>query len=181
MLSRRLLLAVAVLGGGAPAALAQLLQLPGVEVVNDPDAAFASFRTFRWKDSQTPADDPTAHASITWYTERALEKKGLKKTADPADLLVRYYAKGRKSLKGTPVQGRSMLPGGASGLTTRVDLQQVAEGTMILELYRASDEKLVWRAVTEWGSLDRKRLDAEIARAVKLLLTKYPPPPASKP
>jgi hypothetical protein len=52
---------------------------------------------------------------------------------------------------------------------------------MILELYRASDEKLAWRAATEWGSLDRKRLDAEIARAVRLLLTRYPPPPAAKP
>jgi hypothetical protein len=155
--------------------------MPRVEVETDPEAGFASFRTFRWKDSQAPADDPTAHASITWYTERELEKKGLKKAADSADLLVRYYAKGRKSLKGTPVQGRSLMPGGTSGLTTRVDIQQVAEGTMILELYRASDEKLVWRAATEWGSLDRKRLDAEIARAVRLLLAKYPPPPAAKP
>jgi len=181
MLSRRQLLLVATsLGAGLPA-LAQVPQLPSVEVVSDPEAAFASFRTFRWKDSQTPADDPTAHASITWYTERTLEKKGLKKAPGSADLLVRYYARGRTELRGTPVQGRSLLPGGTSALTTRVDISQVAEGTMILELYRSSDEKLVWRAATEWGSLDRKRLDAEIARAVKLLLSRYPPRPAAKP
>jgi len=181
MPSRSLLVLAAALGAGVPAVLAQLPPMPTVEVEADPEVAFASFRTFRWKDSQTPADDPTAHASITWYTERGLEKKGLKKSPESADLLVRYYAKGRKEFKGTPVQGRSLMPGGTTALTTRVDIAQVAEGTMILELYRASDEKLVWRAVTEWGSLDRKRLDAEIARAVKLLLTKYPPPPASKP
>jgi len=34
----------------------------------------------------------------------------------------------------------------------------------------------VWRAATEYKSIDTKRIDAETASAVKLLISKYPPP-----
>ena len=58
-------------------------------------------------------------------------------------------------------RGESHLPGGAGQLTTSVDFQRVLEGTLILELQRASDEKPVWRAGSEYGSIDKKRLDAD--------------------
>ena len=109
--------------------------------------------------------------------ERALEKKGLTKAAEGAgDLFVRYYAKGREGFKGTPSQGESYLPGGAGQLTTGVNFQKVAEGTLILELQRASDEKAVWRAGTENIPIDKKRIDADTEGAVRLLMSKYPPP-----
>jgi hypothetical protein len=34
----------------------------------------------------------------------------------------------------------------------------------------------VWRAGSGYGSIDKKRVDADTARAVRLLLSKYPPP-----
>jgi len=89
---------------------------------------------------------------------------------------VRYYAKGREGLKGTPTQGQSSLPGGAGQLTTGVDFQKVAEGTLLLELQRATDEKPVWRAGTEYTVIDKKRIDADTASAVRTLIAKYPPP-----
>ena len=52
----------------------------------------------------------------------------------------------------------------------------MVEGTLILELQRASDEKAVWRAGTERISIDKKRIDADTASAVRLLVSKYPPP-----
>lgn len=45
----------------------------------------------------------------------------------------------------------------------------------MLEL-SASDEKPVWRAGTQGFSIDKKRIDAEAASAVRLLVSKYPPP-----
>jgi hypothetical protein len=117
------------------------------------------------------------HTRIIWYVERELEKKGLvKKTEGEGDLLVRYYAKGREGYKGTPTQSESYLSGAAGQLTTGVDFSKVAEGTLLLELQRASDGKAVWRAGSGYGSIDKKRLDADTARAVRLLLSKYPPP-----
>ena len=156
---------------------AQQLKMPKVELDYDKEADFSAFETYGWKDSTEGAADPAMHTRIVWYVERELEKKGLKKVPDgQGDLLVRYYAKAREELKGTPSQGESSLPGGAGQLTTGVDFSKVTEGTLILELQRASDEKAVWRAGTQHISIDKKRIDADTASAVRLLVSKYPPP-----
>jgi hypothetical protein len=52
----------------------------------------------------------------------------------------------------------------------------VLEGTLLLELQRTKDEKAVWRAAVEYQSIDKQRIDAETASAVRLLIAKYPPP-----
>jgi hypothetical protein len=156
---------------------AQQLKMPKVELDYDKDVDFSVFKTYSWKDPAAAAKDPQMHTRIIWYVERELEKKGLKKVPDgQGDLLVRYYAKAREELKGTPSQGESSLPGGAGQLTTGVDFSKVTEGTLILELQRASDEKAVWRAGTQHISIDKKRIDADTASAVRLLVSKYPPP-----
>jgi hypothetical protein len=117
------------------------------------------------------------HTRIVWYVERELEKKGLAKRPEgEGDLFVRYYAKGRSGFKGTPSQNESYLSGAAGQLTTSVDFSKVSEGTLLVELQRASDGKAVWRAGSGYGSLDKKRIDADTARVVRLLLAKYPPP-----
>lgn len=158
-------------------ATAQDLRMPKVDLDYDQDVDFSTFKTFSWKDPAAAAKDPDMHGRIIWYVERELEKKGLTKAPEgEGDVFVRYYAKGREGLKGTPSQGQSYLPGGAGQLTTAVDFRKVLEGTLILELQRSSDEKAVWRAGSSYGSIDKKRIDAETAAAVRLLLSKYPPP-----
>jgi hypothetical protein len=161
----------------APAAFAQQLKMPRVDLDYDAEVDFSALKTYSWKDPAAPAKDPQMHTRIIWYVERELEKKGLtKKPEGEGDLLVRYYAKGHEGLKGTPTQGQSHLPGGTGSLTTGVDFQKVVEGTLIVELQRASDQKPVWRAGTQYTSIDKKRIDAETASAVRLLMSKYPPP-----
>jgi hypothetical protein len=174
---RRTLAAVALGSLLVPEALAQDLKMPKVELDYDEGADFAAFKTYSWKDPAAAANDPQMHTRIVWYVERELEKKGLAKQPEgKGDLFVRYYAKAKEGLKGTSSQGESYLPGGAGQLTTSVDFRKVLEGTLILELQRATDEKPVWRAGSGWGSIDKKRIDAETASAVRLLLSKYPPP-----
>jgi len=161
----------------AAAALAQTLTMPKVDLDYDEEVDFSTFETYSWKDPLEAAKDPQMHTRIIWYVERELEKKGLtKKPEGEGDLFVRYYAKGREGFKGTPTQGDSYLPGGAGQLTTGVDFSKVSEGTLLLELQRASDGKTVWRAGSGYASIDKKRLDADTARAVRFLLSKYPPP-----
>ena len=156
---------------------AQQLKMPKVELDYEKDVDFSAFKTYSWKDPAAAAKDPQMYTRIIWYVERELEKKGLKKAPDgQGDLLVRYYAKAHEGLKGTPTQGESYLPGGAGQLTTGVDFSKVTEGTLILEFQRASDEKAVWRAGTQHVSIDKKRIDADTASAVRLLVSKYPPP-----
>jgi hypothetical protein len=159
------------------AAFAQTIAMPKVELDYDKDVDYSAFKTFSWKEPLAAAKDPQMHTRIVWYVERELEKKGLtKKPEGGGDLFVRYYAKGRSSFKGTPSQTDSYMPGTAGQLTTSVDFSKVLEGTLLLELQRASDDKVVWRAGSGYGALDKKRLDAEAARAVRLLLSKFPPP-----
>jgi hypothetical protein len=169
-------LAAALAAAAAPVP-AQALKMPKVELDYDKEADFAAFSTYSWKESTEGAADPQMHTRIVWYVERELEKKGLKKAADgKGDLLVWYYAKGHSGFKGTPSTEEGYLPGGAGQLTTAVDFKKVTEGTLILDLVRASDDKSVWRAGTDWVTIDKKRIDAETASAVRLLIAKYPPP-----
>ena len=170
------LLAVALATAAGPL-VAQALKMPKVELDYDKEADFAAFETYSWKDSTEGAADPQMHTRIVWYVERELEKKGLKKAADgKGDLLVWYYAKGHSGFKGTPSTQEGYLPGGAGQLTTAVDFKKVTEGTLIVDLVRASDGKSVWRAGTDWVTIDKKRVDAETASAVRMLIGKYPPP-----
>jgi hypothetical protein len=161
----------------APAALPQTISMPKVDLDYDKEVDFSAFETYSWKDPLAAAKDPQMHTRIIWYVDRELEKKGLRKVPDgQGQLFVRYYAKARRGLKGTPSQEESYLSGAASQLTTSVDFSKVVEGTLLLEMQRASDGKAVWRAGVVLGAIDKKRVDAETARAVRMLTAKYPPP-----
>jgi Domain of unknown function (DUF4136) len=169
------LAALAAVALQAAAARAQQFKMPRVDVDYDERVDFSQFETYSWKDTE-PTDDPGTHTRIVWYVDRELEKKGLKKAADGSgELLVRYYAKKREGLQGSSSQGETRLPGGAGQLTTSVDFRRVLEGTLLIELQRASDGQAVWRAATEIHSIDKQRIDAETASAVRLLMAKYPP------
>jgi hypothetical protein len=177
MAAHRALALLAAAALAAPLALGQEFTMPKVDLDYDKDVDFSTFKTYSWKDPAEAAKDPQMHTRIIWYVERELEKKGLKKVPEgQGDLLVRYYAKADTGLRGTPSQTESYLPGGAGQLTTGVDFSKVIEGSLILELQRGSDQKAVWRAGTQRITIDKKRIDAETAGAVRLLMSKYPPP-----
>lgn len=182
----RIAAAILVLGAAAargPAASAQDLRMPAVHLEYDRETDFSQFRTFAWKPNASSAPTAAGQTRIAWYVERELEKKGLKKAAEgaAADVLVRYYAKREESLKGTPSQTESRVPGGSGSLTTAVDFSKVTGATLLIEMQRASDAKPVWHAESEYRSVDTKRIDAETASAVRRLLAKYPPPPPAAP
>lgn len=161
-------------------ASAQLPRLAKAEVEHDPEVDFAAFKSFQWKDTQVPADNPNVHTSVTWYVERDLEQKGLKKSAEKPDVLLRYYTEAKRSIKGIPSQSSSDGPGGPERRSTNVDFRKELQGTLVLEIQRAADQKVVWKAATPWGVIDKSQLDAEVDKAVHLLLAEYPPKPASR-
>ena len=177
MPSRRELLVLGMLATGVPVALAQGFKMDRVEVHSDDEIDYSAFKTFGWKDAVRPAERQQTHMSIIWYVERGLEKKGLKKIQDDdpevPDVFVRYWAKGKSKIEGTPVSTRDLLPGGPENLTTSFDFRKASAGTLILEL-QTPDNTAVWRAGSNF-SIDNKRIDAEVKRAVGILLSRYPP------
>lgn len=160
---------------------AQTIQMPKVEIESDAKTDFTAFKTFRWKDSQVPADNPVVHTSTTVYVERGLAAKGLtKKTEGEADLQVRYYTAKDESIKGTGHQESVPLAGNPTSSSTHVDFSKQTSGLLVLELYRSSDMVLVWKGSTVTPAVDKNRLDTEVATAVRRLMAKYPPKPAVK-
>jgi len=163
------------IAAGVPSALAQ--QMARTEVHSDPDTDFSAIKSYGWKDAVSPAKKQDVHMSIIWYVERELSKRGLKKIQDddPAvpDVFVRYYAKSKSSIEGTPISSRDILPGGPENLTTSFDLRKARAGTLIIEIQRATDNKALWRAGSTF-SIDSKRVDAEVSRAIEILFRKYP-------
>lgn len=169
--------AAAVLASVALSVSAQVLDFPKVELEYDKAADFSAFKSYRWKDTQEPAPNAAVHSSVTWQVERGLEKEGLAKRAEGTpDLLVRYYTEAKRALKGTPSQTSTGSSSSPSNLTTSIDFHKETQGTLVLELFRASDGVRVWKGQTPWVSVDTKKIDEDIADAVRLLLSKYPPP-----
>jgi len=159
----------------------QTIEMPKVEVESDAKADFTTFKTYRWKDSQVPADNEVVHTSLVVYVERGLQGKGLAKKAEgDVDLLVRYYTSRTESLQGVASQPHVPAAGNPGDHSTRIDMRKQASGRLVLELYRASDQALVWKASTVSPNIDKNRLDAEVSTAVRLLMTKYPPKPAAR-
>jgi hypothetical protein len=107
--------------------------------------------------------------------ERELEKKGLRKSADAkADLLVRFYASLEKHWRGAGRQ--SEAPWSGSGdLRTSVDLEKMAEGTLVIELSDASTDQRVWRGTTTRVFRSSSMDEETIRSAVSLVLRRYPP------
>jgi hypothetical protein len=154
---------------------AQVLTLPKAEVEYDHDADFHAFHFFRWKDTQERLSDPARHMAMVTAIERELERKGLKKSIDgAADVQVRFYASVEKHIRGS---GRQANDPWTHDLRTSIDLEKMAEGTLVIELYQAGGDQRVWRGTTSRvfrpGSLD----ESAIRSAVALVLRAYPPAP----
>ena len=173
------LCAAALVGAGGPAA-AQALKLPKAEIDYDHGADFAAFRTFQWKEGQDPLPNAAHNMSMVTAIERELEKKGLKKiTEGTADVRVRFYASLDKHLRGASRQSES--PYTVNDLRTSVDIEKMAEGTVIIELYRGDTDTRLWRGTTT-KVFRSAALNEELIRStVSLILRGYPPTPSPAP
>lgn len=162
----------------AGTATAQEFKLPKAEVDYDHDVDFAAFHTFQWKEGQEPLPNPARNMSLVTAVERELAKKGLKKAEEgPADLRVRFYASLEKHLRGTGRQ--SETPYSTGDLRTSIDIEKMAEGTLVIELYRGDTENRVWRGSTMKVFRSGAMNEEMIRSVVSLILRGYPPSPAS--
>ena len=126
------------------------------------------------------APDPQRpHAGIVWYVERDAREEGASKDGRRARRPPRALLRqGLEEPQGDrPPRASRTCPAGQRQPDLGVDFQQVAEGTLILELQRGSDEKTRLARRAPVHGVRPGALDAEAERAVRLLIAKYPPPP----
>lgn len=146
----------------------------------DQDVDFSKFRTFAWMEQSTmTAGEPQAfqqsgllEARIKRAVNDGLTQKGLRLVEAEPDLMIAYHI-GVQDYTEIRRTGYSYQIGGS----TRVD--QFQEGTFILDLIAAKEDRLVWRWTAE-GVLEEnptpEKLDRDVNNMVQRLLRKYPPP-----
>jgi len=163
------------------ASWAQDLRIPKADVQYDQAADFSAFHTYAWKDTQERLPNPTRHIAVVTAIERELEKKGLVKARDgAADVEVRFYATLDKHVSGSARQSETPALG-VSDLRITVDVEKMAEGTLVVELYEPKTDRRLWRGTTT-RVLRESAIDEEAIRsAVALVLRSYPPSPPPRP
>ena len=162
-----------------------LLALPAIVLAQktsfdfDTTANFSRYRTYAWKPG-TPAGEHFLDKRIVAAIESQLAAKGLTRNESSPDLYVRYHV-------GLGVQrsvnGFASGPGGAYGWRGSFDsidlqLNEMAMGTLVIDVLDAAKEQLVWRGVgVKELDIDTKpeKRDEVVAKAVDKILKNYPP------
>ncbi|MBX3463752.1 MAG: DUF4136 domain-containing protein [Planctomycetes bacterium] len=113
----------------------------GVQTTHDEDVDFAQFRSF---DLMPPAQQsPTmvSDETLLGLVAAELEKKGLQRRKDGADLLVAVHrsVEGALNTRGSGYEFRD-------GRMRRYELQ---EGTLVVDLVRGTEREVVWRGTAQ--------------------------------
>ena len=162
-----------------------LLALPAIALAQktsfdfDTTANFSAYRSYAWKPG-TPAGEHFLDKRIVSAIESQLAAKGLIRNEANPDLYVRYHvAVGVQR----SVNGFASGPGGAYGWhggfdAVNLQLNEMAMGTLVIDVLEATREQLVWRGVgVQELEIDTKpeKRDAAVGKAVDKILKNYPP------
>jgi hypothetical protein len=149
----------------------------------DKDVNFASIHTYALKEG-TPAGNPLIDKRLADAIQSQMTAKGLKQDDANPDVWVVYHVSvdKKKELNGytTGMGGYGGYGWGWGGgmSTTNMRVNEILEGTLIIDIASASKKALVWRGVgvkeIDTGAKPDKR-DKNINKAVEKILKNYPP------
>jgi hypothetical protein len=139
------LIGLALLLAAAPVAAKKVT----IDYAHDYD--FMNVKTFEYVPSDDPVKDPLVAARIDSFIKEKLDEAGLEEVTENPDIYVTYHyiTKENQVLNTTGFgyggygPGWGAWGGGISTATTTVSTYTV--GTLVIDAYRASDKKLVWR------------------------------------
>jgi len=161
----RIFIALALIGAVGPA-------LAGMRVERDPEADFSAFRTYSWQEG-APAPNPEVQKAIVAAIDEELAGKGLGKVADgDGDLVVKTYVAGLMS--GGTWGDYNNLPNSYFGIL-RVSAREFRDGALMIELYDASTDEVVWAALAG-GAADGsvQKVKNKARKFVKKMFAEYP-------
>ncbi|HEX5069950.1 MAG TPA: DUF4136 domain-containing protein [Vicinamibacterales bacterium] len=155
----------------------------------DKTANFAAFKTFAQKKG-TPANDQFVDKRITDAIDAELIAKGMTKNETSPDVTVVYHVS-LKEKQDISTYNYGYAGGygpygwgwGGGWGGTQVMVNNITEGTLIIDIADAQKKQMVFRAVgvkeIDVQAKAEKR-DKNVASAVKKMLKNYPPPPDKK-
>lgn len=158
-----------------PLALASAASAAKVQTNHDPEADFASFKTYRWNKAEGPGgvniDRPVRAAA-----EAALAKKGLKKVevGEPADLELMYNAGGVSNL----TAGVGVAPGWWGGLFLIPQGEWYTTAGIAFTFHEVATDKVVWSGwkIVKGTNQNAPQVMAKRAPGyTKDIFAKYPP------
>jgi hypothetical protein len=166
--------------------LALLVGCSSVRVNTDYAAGtdFSAYQTFRYQDSDdSVADsDPLAHQRIVEAIRRGMFGAGLAEVEADADVFVTYRASTDQQLRfdttysGVSSWGRRGRHMGVGMTTSTTRATTVTEGTLVIDVWDATRNSMVWRAVaTSSISENPSRNTKTINQAVEKAFGDFPP------
>ena len=140
---------------------------------------FSQYRTYGWKEG-TPAGEHFFDRRVVASIDAQLAAKGLTKETLNPDLYVLYHVGlgVQRSVNGFVTAGAGIYGWGGGPGALDVRLNELAMGTLVIDIADASKQELVWRGVaTQELDVDMKpeKRDAAIAKAIDKILKNYPP------
>jgi hypothetical protein len=159
----------------------------GVSVDFDKSVDFSKFKTYAWKPG-TPAPNPLNEDRIHKAIQAQLAAKGLKEVDGEADCYVYSHVKTQGSKRvdmDTFGYGGYYGWGGWGGGwgTTTVNVQNVVDGTLIVDIVDAATKQLAWRGLatqTFFPDAKPEKIEKEINKATNKMFYKFPPEPQKK-
>jgi hypothetical protein len=142
----------------------------------DPDADFAGYRTYAWKDG-TPAKSDLMHKRIVSAIESQLESLGMTESDGDPDVYVLYHValseERRIDVDEFGYTRRWRYP-----VATTVDVYDVKIGTLIVDLLDGTSEEGVWRGFAERelsGNPTPQKVEKKLRKILLKMFRNYPP------
>ena len=148
----------------------------------DSATAFSEYKTFKYHDTWEDLRDtaPALHNRVVEELRRYAREGGLEEVESDPDLYMVYYAADRGDLRIALsdlayAYGSDFSPGGywEGGVGTRTpDGFTFREGTLIIDVWDAADERLVWRgmataAISKKPDKNEKKVMTALEKIVK--------------
>jgi len=166
---------------GARAALALLVAGSGacstlkVETQFDPNAPFASYRTYAWLATEPGAQDPAplripaVRKMVITAVDRELAAKGMVRTIPDSnpDFLVSVMGAAQSRIEITTYGYPYFYP--------VADVSQYTEGTLVVHFVDAKSRQLFWRGIASDTVASETEVQGKIDTAVHEMLAAYPP------
>lgn len=159
----------------------------GVTVDYDKNIDFSKYKTYAWKPG-TPALNPLNEDRVHKAISDMMAKKGLQMVDGEADCYVYSH------VKSTATQQVSVDSfgyggyygwggwGGAYGTTT-VNVQNLIEGTLMVDIVDGGTKQLAWRGLatkTLYPDTKPEKVEKVINKAVTDMFSRFPPSPGKK-
>ena len=148
------------------------------------DTDFSTFETFLYKESDESLAgvSPLAHERIVAAIRQELTNSGLSEVETDPDLLVAYYGSTAEQLQfqtsyaGAGGWGRWGRMGGMGMGTSTTRATTYEQGTLVIDVWEARENRLVWRGVvTDTLSSNPDRNTKMIQQGVSRVFENYPP------